>query len=344
MVILRRKDAIFIPQKLKAMKFLYLLLIWPIFSFAQEEVPDVPQEIVPSSQVYDFVEEEPEFPGGMDAMTVYIANNIEYPAASIERDEQGIVYVKFVVGKDGSVSNVGIRKGVSTALDTEAKRVIAGMPKWKPGENNGEIVAVNFTIPVHFRLSNSYKKPNNEEIEFEISDVVAEPAPADSTDEDVFDFVEEEPEFPGGREAMTQFIVNNIEYPEEARKNNEEGIVYVKFVVEKDGAITKVNIRKGVYDALNNEAMRVVKKMPNWIPGEQNGKPVSVYFTLPIHFRLGGTNNSEETPAPPKRPLTKEEQKIADKEAKKSAKKRKKDAKAWAKSMLKEQKRLEKAE
>lgn len=106
-------------------------------------------------------------------------------------------------------------------------------------------------------------------------------------EEEILDFVEVEPSFPGGPAAMTEWIMNEVQYPELAREMGEQGIVYVKFVVNKNGSIEQVSIRKGVSDALDAEAKRVVKKMPKWIPGEQAGKPVRVNFTLPIHFRLG---------------------------------------------------------
>ncbi|NOQ75107.1 MAG: TonB family protein [Crocinitomix sp.] len=101
------------------------------------------------------------------------------------------------------------------------------------------------------------------------------------------DFPDVDPIFPGGAAAMQQWIVDNVDYPELAREMGEQGKVYVKFVVDRKGNIEKVSIRKGVSDALDAEAKRVVRKMPNWIPGEKDGKPVSVNFTLPIHFRLG---------------------------------------------------------
>lgn len=136
--------------------------------------------------------------------------------------------------------------------------------------------------------------------------------------EKVLDFVEVEPKFPGGAVAMAQFIQDNVNYPEAARENGEQGIVYIKFVVEKDGAISNVTVRKGVYESLNAEAMRVIKKMPNWIAGKQNSKPVRVNFTLPIHFRLA--SDSPDAPDAPKIPLTKKEQKKYDKQVKKAEK------------------------
>ncbi|MFT5820974.1 MAG: protein TonB [Crocinitomix sp.] len=118
-------------------------------------------------------------------------------------------------------------------------------------------------------------------------DVIPDPEPIRLTPEVPIDFPEVEPSFPGGTIAMQQWIVDNVDYPELAREMGEQGKVYVKFVVNSKGKIEKVGIRKGISDALDAEAKRVIKKMPNWIPGEKDGKPVSVNFTLPIHFRLG---------------------------------------------------------
>jgi protein TonB len=106
-------------------------------------------------------------------------------------------------------------------------------------------------------------------------------------EEPIADFAEVEPTFPGGEAAMMTWIQENISYPQLAVEMGEQGIVYVQFVVNKDGSIEKVKIMRGVSDALDGEAKRVVRKMPRWTPGEQAGKKVRVRYTLPIHFRLG---------------------------------------------------------
>lgn len=105
-------------------------------------------------------------------------------------------------------------------------------------------------------------------------------------EESIYDFAEVEPSFPGGTEAMIKWIQANVVYPQSAMDKNEEGMVFVKFVVNRDGSIEQVSIRKGVSEALDKEAMRVVKSMPNWTPGVEDGKPVRVNFTIPISFRL----------------------------------------------------------
>ncbi len=106
-------------------------------------------------------------------------------------------------------------------------------------------------------------------------------------DEKVYEGVDLEPSFPGGYAEFANFIKSTVVYPELASEMGEQGVVYVKFVVNKNGSIEQVSIKQGVTDALDKEAMRVVSKMPNWIPGEQNGKKVRVSYTLPISFKLG---------------------------------------------------------
>lgn len=102
----------------------------------------------------------------------------------------------------------------------------------------------------------------------------------------VFDVVEVMPQFPGGQIAMLQYLMKNIKYPEQAMKEGIQGRVAVRFIVEKDGSISDVKPVLSVHPLLNKEAVRVVKSMPKWTPGKQNGKPVRVRFNLPVMFKL----------------------------------------------------------
>lgn len=103
---------------------------------------------------------------------------------------------------------------------------------------------------------------------------------------DVTDFAEIEPEFPGGEEAMIKFIQQHVEYPELSREMGEQGTVYVQFVVHSDGSIQNVRVLKGVSKRLDREAMRVVKMMPDWSPGMQDGEPIRVRYQIPIKFSI----------------------------------------------------------
>lgn len=118
--------------------------------------------------------------------------------------------------------------------------------------------------------------------------VVKEPEPevVKHKEEEIFVAVEQPAEFPGGEVALMKWLSNNIRYPESAQQNDIQGRVIVKFVVEKDGSIGQVTIAKGVDKDLDREAIRVVKKMPKWQAGKNNGVAVRSYFTLPVIFRL----------------------------------------------------------
>jgi periplasmic protein TonB len=98
--------------------------------------------------------------------------------------------------------------------------------------------------------------------------------------------VQQQPEFKDGVVAMYQFLSENIVYPAVARENGIEGTVFVSFIVGKDGAIRDVQLKRGIGGGCSEEALRVVKLMPNWNPGKQNGKAVSVTFTMPVKFKL----------------------------------------------------------
>lgn len=100
------------------------------------------------------------------------------------------------------------------------------------------------------------------------------------------DWVEQMPEFPGGTKALMEFLQNHIKYPSAAREGGISGRVCLKFVVNKDGEISSINLIRGIGGGCDEEAMRVVKMMPKWRPGKQNGNPVPVYYNLPIVFTL----------------------------------------------------------
>ena len=105
-------------------------------------------------------------------------------------------------------------------------------------------------------------------------------------DVQIFTVVENDPEFPGGMEALYKYLRSNIKYPQLARDNNITGKVYVTFVVEKDGSIANPRVLKDIGGGCGAEAIRVVKSMPKWTPGKQRGKAVRVQFNLPVSFNL----------------------------------------------------------
>lgn len=106
-------------------------------------------------EVYTEVDEQPEFPGGLDGLLNFLAKNVNYSRNAVRKGIQGRVVTNFIINKDGSISDIIVTEGVNKELDAEAIRVISKMPNWKPGKNEGKIVRVNFTLPVTFRLGSS---------------------------------------------------------------------------------------------------------------------------------------------------------------------------------------------
>lgn len=245
-----------------------------------------PQQVINAptdgdEDVFEVVENMPEFPdGGMPGLMKYLSANIRYPEAAHKAGTQGRVTVQFVVGKDGSIGNVSILRGVDPALDAEAIRVISGMPKWKPGTQKGEPVNVKYTVPVMFRLTPEPVEKINEMI------VVGYRTPNAPVTGEVYEVADKMPEFPGGMTGLMQHLSKNIRYPAEAHTNNIQGRVVVSVIINTEGKVTNAQIVQGVAPSLDAEALRVTGTMPDWIPGTKDGKPVNVKYTFPVVFRL----------------------------------------------------------
>lgn len=108
----------------------------------------------------------------------------------------------------------------------------------------------------------------------------------DASGREVYSVVDRMPEFPGGQNGLFEYLGGNITYPEAAKENETEGMVYVSFVIERDGSVTNINVLRGIGSGCDAEATRVISDMPNWEPGVHKGKPVPVLFNLPIRFKL----------------------------------------------------------
>ena len=237
---------------------------------------------VTDADVYEVVENMPEFPnGGMAALMKYLTDNIRYPEAAKKAGIQGRVIVQFVVDKDGSIKNVSTMRGVNSDLDAEAIRVIQSMPKWKPGTQKGEPVKVKYTVPVMFRIPTAPVDANIGE-----TVVVAKNESAASVTGDVYEVVDKMPEFPGGMVGLMQYLSKNIKYPADARTKGKEGRVIVSVIINTKGKATNPTIIKSVDPSLDAEALRVAGTMPDWVPGTKNGIPVNVKYTFPVTFSL----------------------------------------------------------
>lgn len=220
-------------------------------------------EISLAGEVYENVEVMPEYPGGMDSLIAFLGSNISYPDEAKKQGIEGKVFVDFVIDKEGSVREVSAKNKIGYGCDEEAVRVISLMPEWKPGYKDGKAVNVSYTIPISFKLDGNKDKDS------------------------VFAVVKEMPEFPGGTNALIQYLGANIKYPEQAKKDSIQGRVFVNFIVEKDGKIGEVKVLRGIGGGCDEETVRVVSSMPDWTPGrDENGKVVRVSYNLPVKFAL----------------------------------------------------------
>ena len=217
-----------------------------------------------NEQVFTVVEKMPSFPGGDAELLKYIATNIKYPKESQDNGEQGRVICSFIVGRDGSVNNPEVLRGVTPLLNEEAVRVINTMPRRNPGMQRGKAVAVKYTVPITFRLK----------------------SPVEEAKEETLTVVDVMPQYPGGDRELLKFIAQSIKYPTDAQEAGVQGRVICSFVVDKKGNIVEPKIIRGIDPSLDAEALRVIGMMPRWTPGRQDGKAVRVLYTVPITFRL----------------------------------------------------------
>ncbi len=113
------------------------------------------------------------------------------------------------------------------------------------------------------------------------------PPPLEAEKKDiVFTSVEQIPQFPGGEKALFLYISKSLYYPKMARENEVQGKVFVEFIIEKDGSISNIKVLRGIGSGCNEEAMRVLSRMPKWLPGKQNGAAVRVKYIVPVIFKL----------------------------------------------------------
>jgi TonB family protein len=230
-------------------------------------------------KVLTAVDVMPQFPGGDGELLAFLAKSIKYPMEAQTSGTQGRVICAFDVNEDGSISDIEVIRGVDPLLDAEAVRVLGTMPKWTPGRNRGEAVAVRYTVPIIFHLSYPGSKPSSKLPENPIYDN------SDPKDP-VYRVVDVMPQFPGGDGELLTFLAKNIKYPAEAKTKGLQGRVTCVFTVNKDGSISEAEVLKDIDPLLDAEAIRIIGLMPKWTPGKKNGKPVRVKYTVPVTFRL----------------------------------------------------------
>lgn len=279
--------------------FLLIILIMGIFLSPSVYASNIDEN-------NDFIEAE--FPGGFDALYEWIINNAHYPSNALANNISSDVVVNFEITANGKVDSIFIDVEGYPEFDYEVYRLISQMPLWIPAKRGGRVVPDHKSIAVLFNANQT--KANNDlisiaipimEEEYSLLDyltIVADRnrklpkyAGMDAVDRSRIPYLYTEAKFKGGISKLMDWLSENISYPEQIYKQGIEGVVQVKFRINEEGSIDKVNVINNAHPLLESEALRVVNNMPKWIPSTLYGMPTVSYYTLPITFKIPKEKN-----------------------------------------------------
>ena len=215
----------------------------------------------------DRADSKPYYAPGNSYIQVQADALMKYPEHALDAGIEGTVTVSFIVDEKGAIHDLKVTQPLEPGLDAEALRIVSLLTTdWVPGTHNGKKASMEYSLPITFDIQ-KYRHYHNTAL-----GKSPQPYPG---------------KMPSPAFDLNQFLMDNLVYPSKARDKNKEGRALVKFVVNEDGTISDVQIQKSAgNDDLDNEAMRVISKMPKWHPGIIDGQPVKVYFTLPVNFSL----------------------------------------------------------
>ncbi len=282
----------------------------------EEQVNSVLEE-KKGDPIFKVVEDMPRFPGCEDVedveerkkcsqqkMLEFVYTKVKYPVVARENGTEGTTVVRFVVNKKGQVAKGEILRKIGGGCDEEVLRIVNEMPTWIPGKQRGVAVDVYYNLPVKFKLEGEEPKPiekvETKEDKNTINVIGRKP---ESKDVFIGSIVEEMPRFPGCEEVadkeerkqcsqqkMLEFIYKNVKYPKEAQEAGAEGVVVVRFVINKKGEVMNPEIIRSKGHGLDEAVLNVVELMngmeEQWIPGTQRGKLVDINYNLPVKFKL----------------------------------------------------------
>ena len=245
----------------------------------------------------------PSFPGGYKALQEFIEKEKKHPDEALKKREAGAVYVVFTVDTLGNIIHPRVTTSVSPSLDREALRIVRKMPKWIPAKEGNKKIKMDFTVIITF-----YAPPDPNEIIFKLDCGLPKELEAPADINKIYDVVDTYPSFQG--DLMT-YLYNETRYPAIAEGTGAEGRAIVTFVVERDGSISHIKIARSLasrftipiidsmtaeyrqkakahnraLQAMDEEAVRVIKAMPKWNPGKYHDTVVRVSFVLPVAFK-----------------------------------------------------------
>lgn len=226
-----------------------------------------PSDTIPriKDRIFTKVDIDAEFPGGQAAWTKYIRRVIEAHITELDENDYGTCIVKFLVDKNGNVSHIEALTLEDTKLSAIAVDAIRKGPKWIPAQQNGQYVNAFRLQPV------TLKKP-----------VAPSPVQTFSDDSKIFVKVEKEATFPGGKKAWLNYITKTMKEHLDQFTDKDFGTCVLRFVVDKDGKVSDVTATAMQGTTLAKVCIDAIRKGPDWIPAQQNGKYVNAYRLQPI--------------------------------------------------------------
>ena len=219
-------------------------------------------------------EDYPTFKGqGHESFNDWLRWQIKYPEDAVSRGVSGKVTASYTVNPDGTLSEPAIMYSADKSLGDAVVKAIVSSPQWEPPKNPESTDPFEASVTIKFALPDKISIP-----------------------EEPFVVVEEMPMFPGGDAALLKYITDNIRYPESAKTNNISGRVIIRFDVNSEGKAEEATVLRGVDPSLDEEAIRVVNSLPVFSPGKQGGKPVPVYYMVPVTFSLTKPDSVKTNP------------------------------------------------
>lgn len=281
-------------------RFLFLsLLLCSYFNFivAQDNNGVTVKRITPNDVIENGVV-PPQFEGGDVALFEFLENNIKYPLLLVDIEMEGETQVKFMVKKDGSVSNIEMVRGFDPLADDRVIHVLEIMPNWIPGSISGSATDMQVDLNISFKLTDNLRNFVKEQKDQGISLEDLDKEFNNKQKQNITSLKEEDiipthrldtlnnkpPKFPGGEKGLEEYLKKNLKYPKKALEQKLEGRVVFTITISAQGEITDIIMHRGFHYECNQEAYYLIKKMPDWIPGLKDGKPSSMQVILPIAF------------------------------------------------------------
>lgn len=251
-----------------------------------------PQPSVGKEGPYIVAEVMPTFEGGgLDRFRGWVNAQVRYPGAAFEKRISACrVVASFVVDRTGRLTQIRILESPDAVFGDEVIRVLSASPRWTPGEQQGEPVDVRYTLPVEFRLTELDSEPTPAAPAASEASAAPEApvaAAADGEEEPSLVAADRMPSFRGGDlRTFRTWLMSQIRYPEELRKRRVEGKVLASFVIDRSGRVTDVRILQSPDRRLSEEVVQALRRSPRWEPCRQDGREVSVQYTLPVQFGM----------------------------------------------------------